>query len=111
MDRLVKPRAPGFSDDHVVLEPHTEFAIDANGRLVRECHAGFQHGLVTFHEIGPFVHVETDTVASAVRQAGGRIAWPETAAVNDPSGGDVDVLAANAGLVGIECSGLCRLPQ
>jgi hypothetical protein len=41
MRRLGKPAGAGFGDDHMVLEAHAEFAVDANGRLVREGHAGF----------------------------------------------------------------------
>src|SRR5712671_8090098 len=111
MGRLGKPAGTGFGDDHVVLEAHAEFAIDADGWLVREGHAGLQHGLVTFHEIGPFVHVQADAVAGTVREAGCRMAWPETSAVNDPAGGDVDILAAVAGSGGCEACGLCRFLQ
>src|SRR5262245_11181704 len=100
MGRLGKPTGSSFGDDHVVLEAHPEFSVNANGRLVRECHAGLQHGLVALHEIGPFVHVEADAVAGAVRQAGCCIAWPETGTINDPSGGDIDVLTAVAGFGG-----------
>jgi hypothetical protein len=70
MGRLGKPAGAGFGDDHVVLEAHAEFAVDADGRFVREGHAGPQHGLVALHEIGPFVHVEADAVAGAMREAG-----------------------------------------
>src|SRR5450631_3776293 len=111
MGRLGKPAGAGFGDDHVVLEAHTEFAVDANGWLVREGHAGPQHGLVALHEIRPFVDIEADAVAGAVRQPGCRIARPETGAVNDPAGGDVDILAAVAGFGGSEARGLRRLLQ
>src|SRR6478672_5471137 len=94
MRRLGKPAGAGFGDHHVVLEAHAEFAVDADGRLVREGHAGPQDGLVALHEIRPFVHVEPDAMACAVRQPGCRIAWPETGAVDDPAGCDVNVLAA-----------------
>jgi hypothetical protein len=47
----------------------------------------------------------------AVRQAGCRIARPETGAVNDGAGGDVDILAAVAGLGGGEARGLRRFLQ
>src|SRR4030088_2848205 len=109
MGRLREPAGAGFGDDHVVLEAHAEFAVDADGRLVREGHAGLQHGLVALPEIGAFMHIEADAVAGAVRQAGGRIARPETGDVYDGAGGDVDILAAVAGFGGGEARGLCRL--
>jgi hypothetical protein len=40
-------------------------AIHANGRFVRERHAGLQHDLVALHQLGPFVHVEADAVTGA----------------------------------------------
>src|SRR5450631_14180 len=66
MGRLGKPARAGFGDDHVVLEPHAEFNVDANGRLVREGHTRLQHSLVALHEIGPFMHVEANAVAGAM---------------------------------------------
>src|SRR6185437_12125354 len=100
MGRLGKPAGAGFGDDHMVLKAYAEFAVDADGWLVREGHAGLQHGPVALHEIGPFVHVQADAVAGAVREAGRRITRPEAAAVNDAAGGDVDILAAVTGLGG-----------
>lgn len=100
MGRLGKPASAGFGDDHVILKAHAEFAVDADCWLVRECHAGPQHGPVALHEIGPFVHVQADAVAGAMREARRRIARPEAAAVNDAAGGDVDILAAVTGLGG-----------
>src|SRR5882724_1264108 len=93
MGRLAKPAGAGFGDDHVVLEAHAEFAVDADGRFVREGHAGLQHGLVALHQIGPFMHVEADAVAGAMREAGRSVAGAKTGAVDDAAGGDVDILA------------------
>jgi hypothetical protein len=96
----VNHRAPVSVDDHVVLQAYTEFAVDADRWLTREGHSGLQHGLVALHKIGPFVHVQTNAVASAMREARGRIAWPETGAVNDGAGSDVNILASIAGFCG-----------
>jgi hypothetical protein len=108
MGRLGKPAGAGFGDDHVVFEAHAEFAVDTDGGLVREGHAGPEHGLVALHQIRPFVHVQADAVAGAVRQAGRGIAGAEAGAVDDPAGGDVDILAAITGSGGNEVRGpLC----
>src|SRR5438309_2648204 len=50
-------------------------------------------------------------MARTMRQAGGRITWPETGAVDHAAGGDVDILAAIAGFGGREPRGLRRLLQ
>jgi hypothetical protein len=81
MGRLGKPAGAGLGDDHVISQAHAEFAVDADGWLVRKRHAGPQHGLVALHRIGPFADVEA--VAGAVRQAWGGIAGPEPGAVDD----------------------------
>src|ERR1700751_2603810 len=79
MGRLGEPARTGLGDDHVVLEANAELAIDADRRLVRECHAWPQHGLVALHEIRPLVDVEADAVSGAVRQARRRVARTEAA--------------------------------
>jgi len=53
---------------------------------------GLRTVFVALYEIGPFVHVEADAVAGA--GAVDRVShrpWPETAAIDDPAGGNVDV--------------------
>src|SRR5579883_1938234 len=111
MGRLGEPARASLGDQHVVLEPHPELAIDADGRLVRERHAGPQQGAVALHEIRPFVHVEADAVAGAVRQAGRRVARSEARAIDDAARRRVDVLAAVAGFRRREACGLRLLLQ
>src|SRR5581483_5991444 len=58
-----------FGDVEAVFQTDTEFAVDGDHRLVAEAHSGLDAGLVAAHEVGPFVSVESDAVAGAVRQA------------------------------------------
>src|SRR5438132_1197145 len=93
MRRLREPAGAGLGDDHVIFEPDAELTIDADRRFVRERHAGSQYGFVAFHEIRPFVNVETDAVSGPVRQSGRRVARPKSTGSDDAARGGIDVLA------------------
>ena len=86
----------------MILQAHAELAIDADHWFVRKAHAWRQRRLVAFHEIGPFVHVEPDAVARAVRQAGDRVAGAEAGCFDDGARGRVDILAGNSRLRRVE---------
>ena len=53
---------------HAIFQANAKFAGDNHG-LVTETHAGFQTGLVSFDEIGPFVNIQADAVTGAVDEA------------------------------------------
>src|SRR5437763_14729771 len=76
--RLREELRTRLGDVQTVLEPNSEFAVDGDHRLVAEAHARGDWRLVAAHEVGPFVAVEADAVAGAVRQPGHFVARPET---------------------------------
>src|SRR5437660_687112 len=59
-----------ISDVEAVFETNAELAVDDDRRLVAEAHPGLNWSLVAAHKVGPFVTVETNAVARAMRQAG-----------------------------------------
>ena len=91
-----------LGDVHAVFEADAEFAVDGDGRLIAEAHAGLNFRLVAFDEIGPFVTVEADAVAGAMRQAWDTVAGSETSLGDDIAGGGVDGFTSRADLRGGE---------
>src|ERR1039458_5436629 len=85
-----------IGDVHAIFEANAKFAGDNHG-LVTETHAGFETGLVPFDAIGPFVNMEADAVAGAVRQARQFVAWAEACIGDDLARGGVDRFARGAG--------------
>ena len=67
MARLREPHRSVFGDVEMIFQTHTELAVDADHRLVRETHAGCQRRTVFLHEVCPLVHIKSDTVARSVR--------------------------------------------
>ena len=61
MARLREPHRSVFGDVEMIFQTHTELAVDADHRLVRETHAGCQRRTC------PLVHIKSDTVARSVR--------------------------------------------
>src|SRR3977135_2216680 len=59
-----------FSDVEAVFEANAKLAVDHDCRLVAEAHTRLNRRLVAAHKVGPFVAVETDAVAGAMRQPG-----------------------------------------
>src|SRR5689334_17083510 len=58
---------PGFRDIQTVFETNAKLAVDHDRGFVAEAHAGLNRSLVAAHEVGPFVPVESDAVAGAMR--------------------------------------------
>src|SRR5262245_19453724 len=59
---------PFFSDVETVFQADAELAINRDHRLVAETHSRLKPDLVAAHEICPLVPVQSDAVASAMRQ-------------------------------------------
>src|SRR5689334_17018487 len=85
-----------FGDVETVFEANTKLAVDDDGGLIAETHARLDFGLVAFHEVGPFVPVQADAVAGAMRQAGRLIARSEADVGDDFAGGRVHTLTGGA---------------
>ncbi len=67
VSRLREPACACLRDDHVIFQTHAELTIDANRRFVGERHPRTQHRTVALHQVWPFMHIETNAVASAMR--------------------------------------------
>src|SRR5437879_12569275 len=85
-----------FGDVEAVFQANAKLAVDDDGGLTAEAHAGFDPGLVALHEVGPFVAVQPDAVAGAMRQAGRLIARSDAGVGDHFAGGSVDALASGA---------------
>ena len=68
---------------HAVLEPDAELAVDRDGWLVAEAHAGLDARGITAHEVRPLVPIQSDAVARAVGQARHFVVRAESRGRND----------------------------
>src|SRR5438132_11893534 len=74
-----------FGDIQAIFQTHAEFAIDGDGGLVAETHAGFQLRLVAAYQVGPFMAVQPDAVAGPVGQPRNLVARTESEIGDDPA--------------------------
>src|SRR6185437_1817279 len=75
---LVSEKLRAFvSDVQTVFKSNSELAIDDDGGFIAKAHAGLNRGLVTTHEVGPLVAIQTDAVSGAMRQTRNFVVRPE----------------------------------
>src|SRR6185369_13815723 len=68
-----------------------------DSRLIAEAHAGLDSGLIALHEVGPFVPVQADPVACAMRQSRRLVPWTEARVGDHFAGRRVHALAGGSG--------------
>src|SRR5690242_6184933 len=59
-----------LTDVETILESYPKLAVNHDRRFVAETHSDLNWSLVTAHKVGPFVSIQADAVARAMRQSG-----------------------------------------
>jgi hypothetical protein len=85
-----------LSNVETVFEADAELAIDNDCRFVAKAHTGLNQSLVTTHKVCPFMSIEADAVARAMRQAGRLVVRTETRVGDYFARGRVDGFARRA---------------
>ncbi len=101
-----------LGDDHAVLGPDAELAVDVDARLVGEGHPGLELEGVALDQIGVLVAFQPDAVAEPVGEV--LVAGAEARVFDDLAGGGVHRLAGRARPGGLRARrpGLCgRCPR
>ena len=96
-------------DVHAILQAHSEFAVDRDGRFVAEAHARLEARLVAAHQVRPFMAVQTDSVAGAMRQAWHFVTGAETGIGDHLARGGVHGFAGRAPACAAASAASCAL--